>query len=154
MPRSRPKTAAGADAQPVTAMGPAQHYGQGIDTTQAMHAAPLADNRTQADKDLTAGIAAARTRAAAVTQNPAAPAPVEDPALAAAAGMGVTGSLAAPTAYPDRPVTHGLTQGPGAGPEVLQGAGDIAAGAPIWRLLAQASGDPYFEELAHRAGLA
>jgi hypothetical protein len=33
------------------------------------------------------------------------------------------------------------------------GAGDVAAGGPIWRELAAASGDPYFVELARRAGL-
>jgi hypothetical protein len=156
MPRHAP-TRSGAPAQPAAALGPAQAYGAGQDTQQAVNAVPLADNRTKTDRNLQAGIDAARTRAAALTQPPAAGGggnPVEDPALAAAHAMpAVAGSLSAPTAYPDRPVTHGLSLGPGGGPDVLMGAGDVAAGGPIWRELAAASGDPYFVELARRAGL-
>lgn len=40
---------------------------------------------------------------------------------------GKNGPLNRPTERPDEPVTHGLGVGPGAGPEILSGAGALAA---------------------------
>lgn len=142
--------------KPIIERAPSTAYGRGVDTAQAIAAVPIADNRGASADALRAGVQAAGSRAAAVTQPQVGPppAPAGDPAMAAANAMSVQGLLSAPSAYPQRPVTHGLAQGPGAGPEALMGAGDVAAGAPIWRQLAAATGDPYFIELAQRAGLA
>lgn len=64
------------------------------------------------------------------------------------------GLLGAPTMRPGEPVTHGLTSGPGAGPEVLGNmAPNLSQIGDFYRKLSAATGDPYFAELAQRANL-
>lgn len=62
-------------------------------------------------------------------------------------GMGLLGQ----TSRPGEPVTHGLSVGPGAGPEVLRYP--TGTTATLFTQLAIATGDPWFAELARKAGV-
>jgi hypothetical protein len=123
---------------------PGQQYGVGVqqEQLQQMMPAPQA-------QPMTAAPPAAPPSAAAPES--AAPAPA-DPMAAAAALRGRVGLLGPETERPNEPVTHGLVQGPGAGPEVL----GAVMGSPLGdtlRKLSSTVGDPYFAQLAQKAKL-
>lgn len=65
---------------------------------------------------------------------------------AATAASFPTGLMNAPTARPNEPITHGLSTGPGAGPEVLQRRPNRISGQ--LQALADAVGDSSLAELA------
>lgn len=141
MPR-KAKTLSGATAQPV---GPVagQMYGAGVDQMQLQEQLPAPNSR--ADGRISVPVAPA--------QGPqGAPVDPHQAALTAAQAMPVGAGLLARSDRPGEPVTTGLPFGPGAGPEVLA----LRQGNPtgnLMRELAQKTGDPYFAELAMRAGL-
>lgn len=141
MPRTR-KTQSGAPAQPAPKVAP-QTYGQGVEL-QTLDAAMPTPNMA----------------AAAASPSPAAPGGTPAPAqpydheavLAAAQGASPeTGLLLDPTNRPSEPITAGLMRGPGPGPEALQKQQGSPAGDML-RRLSQTTGDPYFAQLADRAG--
>lgn len=148
MPRTRQHQRALADA------APSPGYGQGQALREA--GARMPDHQAETDAVVAQGVAAARQRAAhLVPQQPPAPPPdVMDIGTAAAAAMPATpGHFSAPTQRPGVPVTTGLPSGPGAGPEALGTASSVAAANPLWKALADATGDQYFLDLARRSGL-
>jgi hypothetical protein len=61
---------------------------------------------------------------------------------------GMAGGLNAETARPNEPVTHGLSTGPGAGPEILGGPQSPAG--DLMRRMSLETGNPMWAELAAR----
>lgn len=143
MPRAR-KTQSGRPAQPLSQV-PSQYYGAGVEMQQLERAMPVPAPATPPT----------------VAPGPAAPggAPGGEPpardigaVLAAAAQLrGQTGLMTAPTMRLTEPITAGLRQGPGAGPEALRGRTGTPAGDML-RMLTQQTGQPEFAMLADRAG--
>ena len=92
---------------------------------------------------------------------PPAPAPPAQqggvpPELLAAAAAGPSpqpGGLHGPSTDPNEPLTAGLPIGPGPGPEALAIGGRRRSNqlAETYEMLAQASGDPFYSQLARRA---
>jgi len=145
MPRTakRNQTMSGAPAQPISAT-PGQMYGAGVDQMELQRAMP-APNLAQGPVAQPVAPAPAPAPAQA-----AAPPPSFDQVLAQAQGMrDQTGLLSLPTMRPDEPVTAGLSRGPGGGPEMLQMQRGTPAGDAL-RRLSNATGDPYFANLAAR----
>lgn len=139
MPRTR-RTQGGAPAQPVKSV-PGQRYGEGVAQRQMQRAMPTPNLRAP-------GGAAPTPPATAPTEPPEAPG---DP-MAAAAGMDrELGMLNAPTAYPDEPITTGLSVGLGAGPEVMLNQPTMSPQARFLEELSSRTGDPFFADLARRA---
>lgn len=144
MPRKR-QTQAGQPAQPV---GPVagQEYGMGAEQMQLQQQMPAPQ------------VTSTRTimpPAQAVSQIPGAAAAQPDADAMAAiiqAMRGKAGLLKGGTSRPTEPVTAGLATGPGPGPEVL----GLPQGNPTgmtMRNLSRLTGDPYFDDLAARAGM-
>jgi hypothetical protein len=52
--------------------------------------------------------------------------------------------------FPDQPITSGMSQGPGAGPEVLNMNGTSPIARTL-RLLSEQTGNPRWNELARKA---
>lgn len=143
MPRGqRRQTQAGAPAQGVRST-PGRRYGEGVTAARLHAVAPPVDAQAAA--------AAQRARVAP-TQAPAAAPPGLPPDLAALLANAPVGMLAG-TVRPDEPVTAGLSQGPGPGPEVLMSGGAQTPLSRMLRELSRRSGDPEFAALADRAGL-
>lgn len=115
-------------------------YGQGVEQARAMKAVPLPDKRTPV----------------AAPQAPPAPQPAPrfsmEQMMAAAQGMpGFDRGLlqqGPPTALP---VSAGLSTGPGPGPEALNLPRNPTV--QVFRQVYEATGDPWFLELARRIGL-
>lgn len=142
MPRAR-KTQTGAPAMSVESV-PGQMYGKGVEQQRLQEAMPAPQAQP-----MQAVPPAAPPPGAVPTS--AAPAPA-DPMAAAAALRDRVGLLGPQTARPNEPVTHGMVQGPGAGPEVL----GAVMGSPLGdtlRNLSRQLGDPFFEQLAQKAKL-
>jgi hypothetical protein len=138
----------GAPAQPMPKVAP-QTYGQGVELntlnaalpTPNMHQAQPAPQPTEA-----------QGAAGTASSEPAPPGYDHEAAMAAATGMRQqTGLLLDTTAKPNEPVTAGLMRGPGPGPEALSMENGSPAGDML-RRLSQTTGDPYFAELAAKAG--
>lgn len=139
MPRTAKRTMSGERAQPVGPVA-AQQYGAGVDQAELQRQLP------------------------APQATPVAPGP--PPVAPGAAGPGSAerleqalqqmqvgdGLMTAPTARPLEPVTAGLASGPGPGPEAL-GMGRVSPLATTFENLSRDTGDPYFAELARKAGL-
>ena len=68
--------------------------------------------------------------------------------MQAASGMRPPTSLYAPTQRPTEPITAGLPIGAGPGPEVIRTGDRVAR---TFRLMADVTGDPRFEQLADLA---
>ena len=66
-------------------------------------------------------------------------------AMQAAGRMKPSTSLYAATQRPSEPITTGMAMGPGAGPEVIRTGDRVAR---TFRMIADITGDPRFEELA------
>ena len=115
---------------------PSPGYGQGQELAALQNVAPI------------------QPPAPIPTGTPTAPAPTPqkqplDPFQLAQQYVNPTGLPPnAPTTRPDIPVTHGMSIGPGAGPEILHRARPHQPAADILDLLADLSGDP---ELSIRA---
>lgn len=142
MPRAR-KTQTGAPAMSVQQV-PGQQYGKSIEQQRLQEAMPAPQAQPLAAVPPAAPPPIAASSAAA-------PAPA-DPMAAAAAFRDRVGLFGPETARPNEPVTHGMVQGPGAGPEVL----GAVMGSPLGntlRTLSRQLGDPYFEQLAQKAKL-
>lgn len=131
--RARPTASGGAYAnrtdlqvpnQPVK-VATGQPYGEAKKMADAQAAVPLPDNAGALDSLLATATAT--------------PPPV--------------GGLGRMTDAPTEPVTAGLPIGPGPGPEAVQiGRPQRASVGDTLRLLASATGDPMFEQLAAEAG--
>jgi hypothetical protein len=154
VPRKR-QTQAGMPAQPVSPVA-GQMYGAGVEQAALQQAMP--------SPQLQQGASLPATNPHAM-QAPAAsaPAPQGEPPPVAADQFaqliaraqqlkGQGGLLTAPTNRPNEPVTAGLTRGLGPGPEALGAMTGNPTGATL-RKLSQLRGDPYFAELADRAGI-
>lgn len=140
MPRTAKRTQTGVSAQPSAAI-PGQTYGVGPEQQALQEAMPAPDVRAQPPS---------------LPASPAAPAlPAQPPAdpMAIARAMQLDGGLLTPgTARPAEPITHGLSTGPGAGPEVLGTRRTNATGDTL-RMLTARTGDPQWEQLARRVGI-
>lgn len=71
-------------------------------------------------------------------------------AMQAAQRMRPPTSLYAPTQRPGEPITAGMPIGPGPGPEVTRTGNRVAR---TYRLIADITGDPKFQELADLAAV-
>lgn len=153
MPRTR-KTQGGAPAQPVSPVG-GQMYGAGVEQAalqQAMPAPQLQQGTSlPATNPNEAAMAGAPTSAPAVAQR--APADKFAELIARAQQIKAQGGLlTAPSARPNEPVTAGMVQGLGPGPDALAARTGNPTGMTL-RKLSQLRGDPYYAELADRAGI-
>lgn len=147
MPRAR-KTLSGAKAMGVVDV-PGQMYGKGVEQQKLQKAMPA----PQAQLPKAVPPQPARQRQAPVAAPaPTAKTPPRDPKDALAAMKGNLGLFTKPTSRPDEPVTAGLKSGPGPGPEVL-GMHRINPVGDTLRALSRTIGDPYFAELARKAGM-
>lgn len=150
MPRKR-QTQTGAPALPVQSV-PGRRYGEGVESAALQRALPA----PAAAVPSSAAPGASGTPTTPAGAPGAAPSPETvdrfTQALNAAQGVQGAGLLDRPTAYPDRPVTNGMIQGPGAGPEAIPPLGGSPTGR-YFRELARITGDRYIAELADRAGL-
>lgn len=145
MPRVR-KTQTGAPAQPLASI-PGQMYGAGVEQQRLQQQMPAPQVQPAT---LQPAVARQAPPQAAVS---AAPARQQMDVMQAAAAMrDRTGLLHPDTARPLEPVTTGLTQGPGAGPEVLTGPKSSPLGDTL-RMLSDVLGDQYFRSLAQKANL-
>jgi hypothetical protein len=70
----------------------------------------------------------------------------------AAAAPAPPGTLDAPTAFPDEPITAGLDVGEGPGPEALM-APEVNRTAETLSIIAEVTGDPRIMDLARQAGM-
>jgi hypothetical protein len=138
MPR-KAKTQSGKPAQ-APQMIPGQQYGAQVAQAQLQTSMPAPDVRG----------------AVPPPTAPAQPTPemptrtVVDP-MAVAQAMKFD-PLLGPTQRPEEPLTHGLSTGPGGGPEAIQGIRRSPVGDSM-RMLTQVLGDPYFADLARRTGV-
>ena len=146
MPRAR-KTQSGAPAQKIASV-PGQRYGEGVAQQAMQRAMPAPDLAKQTSQ------AIAQRANPQPTPEVQAPNPADAYAstLAAARETAGAGLLAQPTQRPGEPVTAGMVQGPGPGPEVLQPMGRTPTGQ-FFVQIARITGNPYYEDLARRAGL-
>lgn len=146
MPRAR-KTQTNRPAQPLSEV-PSQYYGAGVEMQQLERAMPAP--APAAPPTVAPGPTA--QPGAAPTDGGEPPARDIGAVLAAAAQLrGQTGLMTGPTNRPTEPITAGLRQGPGAGPEALRGRTGTPAGDML-RMLSQQTGQPEFAMLADRAG--
>lgn len=142
MPR-KPKTSGGRPAQGVEAIA-GQTYGRGVEQEELQRAMPAPDARHEVQQAIAAG---APGRGVPVPQ----PSMSFDQLLAAGQGAGQgAGLLRNPTGRPDEPLTAGLPMGRGPGPEILSAPRADPPGVKFLEKLSQATGDPYFAELARR----
>lgn len=167
MPRRGAKqTLSGQKAQPVSAVA-GQMYGAGEDQMALQRALPAPNARVQPSAAYTppstgGGALSGAVRGAvqpptgggagARLQAPSEAERYQQALQAAQALKGQAGILRAPSDRPTEPVTAGLRSGPGGGPEML----GLQLGSPTgatMRRLSQLTGDPYFSELAAKAGL-
>jgi hypothetical protein len=152
MPRTRRQTISGAPAQAASPVA-GQMYGAGVEQQRLAEALPTPNGRSA---PAPAAPVPSGSQGAG-SSSPAQPVPNEPPNFeqqmaAAGALRSQTGLLTQPTARPAEPVTAGLQLGPGPGPEALQARSGSPAGDGF-RRLSQITGDPYFAQLARRAGL-
>lgn len=153
MPRKARTTMSGEKAQAVSPVA-GQMYGAGVEQAALQRAMPAPQARS-ASSPATPN-AVPPTAAAGPNEPPMPSGPSRDDqfrlAMQAAQQMkGQPGLFNQPTDRPGEPVTTGLASGPGAGPEVLGTRGGNPT-AQTLRRLSQLVGDPYFDELARRAG--
>ena len=141
MPRKR-QTQSGAPAQEISSV-PGQRYGEGVEQQQMQQAMPAPDYQGE-------GVTNVSPQQAAQVAAPA-PAPM-DPAMIAEYLGANRPSLLSGTQDPDRPVTSGLSTGPGAGPEVLAQSSRTPL-ARYMQNLSNDTGNPRWKRLAERAGL-
>lgn len=151
MPRGKQKrTATGAVAQQVKSV-PGQRYGEGVDQQAMQRQMPAADlQATNAAMLRSAGAPSAAALPPTAGMPPGQPPTGAD---LAALMQQIPAGLLTGTQRPREPITAGLSQGPGPGPEML---GALRTVTPMRRMLEQLSnrsGDPYFRELADRARL-
>lgn len=145
MPRKR--TQSGAYAQPPAATA-GQEYGKGVQEMQLERAMPAPQG-----SPVTQQIPAAAAQTGAPTQAQPSPQPTLADALGSMQGrMPSGGLLAAPPMRPNDPATAGLSSGPGMGPEAI-GTPNQSQIGNWYRRLSQATGNPYFAELARRSNL-
>lgn len=141
MPRKR-QTMSGDDAQNIGSV-PGRRYGEGVEQQAMQRAMPAPDR---------AGAPVAPAVATGVPEGAAPPTAQMDP-QAVQQFLSGGPNLLAGTQNMDEPVTSGLSQGPGAGPDALK---MLQSSTPLRRYLTQLSeqsGDPTFARLAERAGL-
>ena len=102
---------------PANYAGPSVPYGTGAELTRAQQQVPVS--------------------------GPQPPGPTQGPAPAGPSmqvpNPGTWGDFTRDSEHPDRPLTHGLSRGPGAGPEVLSNN----AGRPALTLVQQLANQPY-----------
>lgn len=138
MPRKR-MTQSGAAAQPLVST-PDQAYGLGVDMLQMQRAMPAPQ---LAGQPIRPGVPASPTGT---------PGGGSPSAMQSAVGLrDQTGLLTTPTLRPTEAITAGLSRGPGPGPAALAARTGTPAGDSL-RRLSDATGDPYFAELARKAG--
>lgn len=145
MPRKR-MTQSGAPAMSIQQI-PGQEYGAGVEQQALQRAMPS----PQAQPVGAVAAPQSPSTPTATQSASAAPAP-SDPMAAAAAFRGRADLFGPSTTRPDEPVTHGLSRGPGAGPEVMGGTMASPLGDTL-RKLAAATGDSFFLDLAQKARL-
>lgn len=149
MPRGKKRTTqTGADAQTIGSV-PGQRYGEGVEQQALQRAMPA----PQVDQGLPDGQNAPRPSSRpSVAAQPPEPA---GPDMAAVQQYLAQNNprLFDATQRPDEPVMTGLPMGPGAGPEVLAGAGARAPLARFMNDLAAQTGNAKWRHLAERAGL-
>lgn len=149
MPRAR-KTQSGAPPQKVASV-PGQRYGEGIQQQQMQQQMPAPDLIRQTSNALAQGVQQADAPQAQ-PQPQMTPEQRYQSMLDAAKQTSGAGLLGAPSARPGEPVTTGLALGPGAGPEAVAPVGRTPTGE-FFAQVARLTGNPYYEQLARRAGL-
>lgn len=135
MPRAK-KTRSGDRAQKVESVA-GQRYGEGVAQQQMQQAMP-APNRSASQP---------ANAVPAETIQPRRKPQMQDIAQMLAALPSNT--MRRPTSN-DRPVTHGLSTGPGAGPEVLQPYHQTPPGLRTIELLAKTSNNPLYRTILDR----
>lgn len=177
MPRKAKRTLSGERPQPVSPVA-GQMYGAGVEQAALQQAMPMPAIQPAGDgkavpTDPNLGAAVATGRAigtgAGMAGPPAGPGTggggggpgarvmsdqerYQAMMQAAQAMKGRAGLLKAGTGRPNEPVTAGLSTGPGGGPEMMQMQFGSATGNTL-RRLSQVTGDPYFRNLAAKAGM-
>lgn len=142
MPRAR-KTQSGDKAQKIESVA-GQRYGEGVEQ-QAMQRAMPAPNVRAREESMRSVPVAANQPGMGVEQTVRAPAVNPMDFLAALP----RNTLNTPTQN-TRPVTNGLVQGPGGGPEVLRPFAQAAPSLRAVMRLAERTGDPVFEQILRR----
>lgn len=150
MPRVR-KTTSGAPAQKIASVT-GQRYGEGVAQQSLQRQLPAPDLVRQTSNALSAGVADSGGSPATPASPQMTPEQRYEAVMQAARGTQAAGLLTQPTARPSEPVTTGLPIGPGPGPEAIQPMGATPTGA-FFAQVARLTGNPYFEQLAKRAGL-
>lgn len=141
MPRAR-KTPAGQPGQPVQAVS-GQTYGDAKIQENLQQTMPAPNIRPQIP-------APPSTQQSQQPSTPSSPEQVSAPPIDLASILqGQGGILRAPDDRPSIPITDGLSTGPGRGPEALGVANSLQR---TLTALANRTGDPYFLELAAKAG--
>ena len=137
MPRKRKPTLSGDPAQKIESV-PGQRYGEGPDQAALMETLPAPD---------TAGVPVPTQGGGPPLPGPM---PIDPNAVQEFLG-GHNPNLLAGTARPDVPLTDGMSNGPGRGPEAL-----TMNSTPVARFftqLAKETGNAKWAHLAERAGL-
>ena len=150
MPRKR-QTQSGAPAQNIRSV-PGQRYGEGQAQQAMQRQMPAPDLVRQNSQALAQRSAPVAAPPAATGQPMMSPEDRYAATLAAAKQTAGAGLLAQGTTRPGEPVTAGLPIGPGPGPEALQPMGNTPTGQ-FFAQVARLTGNPYYEQLARRAGL-
>lgn len=164
MPRRR-RTQSGDPALPVQSV-PGRRYGEGVASAQLQRNMPTPNRQisvpipTSSMGQQTSLVATPAGTAQPIDVAPTSIASVQQVnradqfanQLAAAQNIRGAGLLQQPTMRMNEPVTTGLSTGPGAGPEVLQPIRTTPTGR-FYQRISQVTGDPYFEQLARRAGI-
>jgi hypothetical protein len=124
-------------------------YGQGEQQAQNLKVVPMPSTRYEEDP----GALPAAPQPQGQTQAPSRQQSMAEAMMAAQAFRFPNGGagLLQGTQRPGEPVTHGLSVGPGAGPDILRNP--TGTSATLFEQLAIATGDPWFRELARKAGL-
>jgi hypothetical protein len=142
MPR-KAKTQTGRPAQPTSEI-PGQYYGAHTETQAMQELLPTPDNRAPQPA------AAAGPPPSPASGTAPAPAPAEPVDLMAIAQrMAGGGGLLTQPGNPETGWSHGLSRGPGPGPEVVARRNGSSI-VNIMERIGEATGDPYFMDLARR----
>lgn len=168
MPRKAKPTLSGKPGQAVSPV-PGQMYGAGVEQAALQQAMPAPNARIQPSAAYTSpGTGQQMATAARLggAQMDGVQGDVERGAIqglseaeryqraldAARQMQGQAGLLTQPSNRPTEPITAGLSTGPGGGPEMMQMQFGSPTGTTL-RRLSQITGDPYFRDLAAKAGL-